>query len=479
MSAPITLDKIAAAVVTLATVLVAAPALGAGFALQENSGSGLGNAYAGGAAAAEDASTVWSNAAGMARLGSAQFAGAVNLIQPSMKFSNAGSQNAALQPLGSDGGDAGSLNVVPNLYVTVPIDPRWTLGLGINAPFGLVSEYDGGWIGRFQGLKSEIKTINLNPAVSWKAADAIAIGFGANYQKMDGTFTSNVNYSGVLFDQALHSGLFTQAELGAIAAGTAGLVSDAKVEGSDHAWGWNLGVLIDLDKASRVGLQYRSAVKYTLSGNAEFANPALPAVSGLSPTAAAKLGAVAAGVNGSALYDSGITSQVELPAIVNLSYFGAIHPQWDVMADLQYTGWGSIQNLAFVRSDGTGTELQSTALNFDDAWRFAIGANYRYSERWLFRGGLAYDQTPVQDADRTVRLPDSDRTWLTLGAQYKFNAKLWLDFGGAYIWVRSGSIDNIGASNLGAAPSASLSGRVKGDYGNSVVVLSGQLTYAF
>jgi len=480
MSAPIALNRIAAAIVTLTSALVAAPALGGGFAIQENSGSGLGNAFAGGAAAAEDASTVWSNAAGMARLGSGQVAGALSLISPSMKFSNSASQAAALQPLGDEGGNAGNLAFVPNMYLTYPIDPRWTLGLGVNAPFGLVSEYDSSWIGRFQGIKSEIKTINLNPAVSWKLTDSIAIGVGANYQKIDGTFTSNANYSGVLISTAQASGLFTPLELGTIAAATSGLESGAKVTGSDYAWGWNLGILVDIDQGNRIGAQYRSGMQYTLAGNVEFTNPALPTVPGLSPTAAAKLAAVAAGVNG-ALYNGGITSEVKLPEIFNISYFGTLSRQWDVMADLQYTGWGSVQDLTFVRTSGTGsgTELQSTALNFQDAWRFSVGANYRYDEQWLFRGGLAYDQSPVQTAYRTVRLPDADKTWLALGAQYKFNPKLWLDFGAVYIWVRGASIDDIGSSAGPLPPSATRSGRVNGDYNNSTFILAGQLTYAF
>ena len=484
MSAPIALNRITAAIVTLASALVGVPAFGAGFALQENSGSGMGNAYAGGAAVADDASTVWSNAAGMARLGSGQVAMALSLIQPSIKFSNSASQAAALQPLGGDGGNAGSLAAVPNLYVAYPIDPRWTLGLGVNAPFGLVSEYDNGWIGRFQGIKSEIKTYNVNPAVAWKVTDSIAIGGGANYQKIDGTFTSNVNYSALLMTglnplvgPAVPPARVTPDEAKSIALATSGLVSDAKVKGSDYAWGWNLGIMVDIDQSNRIGAQYRSAIKYTLSGNVTFANPALPAVPGLSPTAAATLAAVAAGVNGGALSNSGITSQVKLPEIFNISYFGRMNRQWDVMGDLQYTGWGSIQDLTFVRD--SGSPLQSTTMNFKDAWRFAVGANYHHNEQWLFRGGLAYDQSPVQDATRTVRLPDADKTWLALGAQYKFNPKLWLDFGGAYVWVRGSSIDNIGPSNLDTPPSAALSGRVNGDYSNYVVMLSGQLTYAF
>ncbi len=466
---------LASGTLSAAILVFATPALGAGFALQENSGSGLGNAYAGGAAAAEDASTLWSNAAGMARLSSGQVAGALNLIQPSMKFSNSASQAAAQQPLGGEGGDAGSLNVVPNLYLAVPINRQWSVGVGLNAPFGLVSEYDSSWIGRFQAIKSEIKTYNLNPAVSWKVTDNFALGLGANWQRLEGTFTSQVNYSGALLSAAAQNGIAPGSPtFNAIAAATPGLESGASVEGSDYAWGWNLGLLVDIDKGNRIGAQYRSGLKYKLTGDVTFSNPALPA---LPPTLEPVVGALAAGINSQLLYNSGITSEIELPAIVNVSWFGTLNPQWDVMADVQYTGWSSIQNLTFLRSDGS--PLQSTVENFDDAWRFAVGANYRYSPQWMFRGGLAYDQTPVQDAYRTSRLPDGDRTWLTLGAKYSVNPKLWLDFGAAYIWVRSPTINDMGSTNLGIPPSVAQNGLINGSYSSNVVVVSGQLTYAF
>lgn len=456
------------AITAVSVAMVPVSGFTAGFALQENSGSGLGNAYAGGAAVAEDASTVWSNAAGMARLGSAQVAGALNLIQPSMKFRNANSQPAALQPLGNEGGNAGGLNVVPNLYLTMPIDKQWSVGVGVNAPFGLVTEYDDGWIGRFQGLKSEIKTINVNPAVSWKPADNLAIGLGANYQHIEATFTSNVNYSAALFAAAGCTGPNADPQTcGAIAQSAAGLQSDAKVTGTDYGWGWNAGVLVDLTPEHRIGVQYRSAIKYAVSGDVAFNNPAVPAF--VEPLATA--------VNNGLLYNSSITSRIKLPEIINVSYFGKLNAQWDLMADLQYTGWGSIQQLTFVRSNGS--PLQTTEENFSDAWRFAVGANYRYKEQWMFRGGLAYDQSPVQDGYRTVRLPDADRTWLTLGAQYRFSPALWLDVGAAYIWVRSASIDDIGSTNLGIPPNVPQNGRVNGSYDNNTVILSAQLSYAF
>lgn len=453
----------------------AAPAFGAGFALQENSGSGLGNAYAGGAAVASDASTVWSNAAGMARLGSGQVAGALNFIWPTMEFRNSGSVAAAQQPLGGEGGNAGGLNVVPNLYLTWPIDKQWTVGVGVNAPFGLKSEYDDGWIGRFQGLKSEIKTINVNPAVSWKPVDNLSIGVGVNYQYLDATFTSNANYSGALLSAAAVAGIAPGTPTyEAIRLATPGLQSNVEVDGNDSAWGFNLGVLFDLTPDHRIGAHYRSRLKYDVGGNVKFNNPALPT---LPPALAGVVGALANGVNTQLLYDSSVNSTIRLPEIVNLSYFGKLDERWDLMADVQYTGWSSIETLTFTRGDGRA--LQTTTENFRDAWRFALGANVRWDAQWMFRGGVAYDQSPVQDGWRTVRLPDSDRTWLALGARYTPDPKWWIDAGAAYIWVKSGSIDEIGSSNFGQPPSAAQSGRVRGSYDNDVVIFSVQLTYAF
>jgi long-chain fatty acid transport protein len=149
MTTPYPRTRIAIAVAGLVLTLGAGQAFGSAFALQENSGSGLGNAYAGGAASAEDASTVWFNPAGMSRIGTNQVVMAINGIGPSAKFSNGASVAAANQPLGDNGGDAGSWAAVPNLYLVLPINKQWAFGIGVNAPFGLVTEYDDSFIGRF------------------------------------------------------------------------------------------------------------------------------------------------------------------------------------------------------------------------------------------------------------------------------------------------------------------------------------------
>ena len=461
--------RVAAAVAAIVMTAWGMQAQGAGFALQENAGSGTGNAFAGGAASAEDASTVWSNPAGMARLASPQVAAAIHFITPSFKFKDDGSQHAAFQPLGGTGGDAGSLNVVPNLYVTVPINPQWSVGVGINAPFGLVTEYDDTWLGRFQAVKSDIKTINVNPAVSWRIAPNFSVGAGVNWQRVDAELTQRINYSaalGVAAGQAAAAGLIPATLVPTIVGATPGLESKAKLEGDDSAWGWNIGFLWDATPQTRIGGQYRSSIKYDVGANVDFEHPAVPT---LPPALAPVVGLLAAAVNHN-LANGGVKAEIELPDIANLSVFHRLNDRWDLMADLQFTRWSTFKELRFVRT--TGELLSLTPENFEDAWRFSVGATYHYNDAWSFRGGLAYDQSPVRNEFRTPRLPDADRYWIAVGAQYRFNRNLALDGGFVYLPVNSPDINQ----NEG---STAANGLIKGRYDVNVTIFSLQLTYTF
>jgi len=170
------------------------------------------------------------------------------------------------------------------------------------------------------------------------------------------------------------------------------------------------------------------------------------------------------------VFNCGITSDIELPAIANVSYFQQLNDRWDVMADIQWTGWDKLQNLTFVRT--TGAVLSSTPENFKNAWRYSVGANYRYTDQWMFRGGLAWDQSPVNDTDRTPRLPDEDRIWFSVGAQYKMSPQLKVDVGYTFINVQNASINQNAGSTVA-------SGLLKGNYDAHVNIVSAQVSYAF
>jgi len=461
--------RIAAAVAGLAAALGAGQAFGAAFALQEQSVSGLGNAYAGGAAAAEDAATVWSNPAGMSRFSTTQIVAGVNIITPSIKFDNGGSLPAFNQPLGGSGGDAGSTNYVPNLYIVVPINPQFAFGLGIGAPFGLVTEWDTGWLGRYQAIKSDIKTMNINPALSWKIAPNFSLGVGVDYQQIKATLTSNINYSGALAQgaaQAAAGGLIPPSSVAPFVGATGGLDSNVNINGDDSAWGWDIGALWDITPDTRVGAHYRSSIKYNISGNLNISNPSLPPLGPLAPIGAA----VSAGVNAQ-LASGGVTASIEVPSITNISIFSHIDPKWDVMADVQFTQWSSIPELKFVRT-GPGAPLPATPENFKDVWRISAGASYIMDAQWKFRGGVAWDQSPVQNAERTPRLPDASRTWLSLGAQYTMSPNLKFDGGFTYIWASNAS------SNQNAGSTTS-NGLISGNYNANVTIFGVSGTYTF
>src|SRR6266487_1417356 len=364
----------------------------AAFALIEQSASGLGNSYAGAAAAAEDASTIFYNPAGMSLLpGGMQVSAGLALINLSAKFSDSGSSPSTVpapRPLGNNGGDAGDLSAVPNLYFAMDVAKDLKFGVGVSAPFGLKTEYDPTWAGRFQAIKSDIKTINVNPSVSYKLDDKISFGFGLNYQQIDAELTREV----------------TPAAPGVT----------VRVEGKDTSYGFNLGAMFRMTPDTTLGVSYRSSIKYEVEGTVAFS------------------GAIGQP-------DGNVSLDIKMPDSTSFALKHRINPSWTLLADATRTGWAKIKDLTIVRD--TGVQLESTPENFKNTWRVGVGAVYRYDDAWSIKTGLAYDQTPVNDTDRTARLPDQNRMWLSFGGQYKLSKDGTLDFGYAHLFIKDATIN--------------------------------------
>lgn len=442
--------------VTAALAAISGIAAASGFALIEQSASGLGNAYAGGAAGAEDASTIFFNPAGMSLLSGKQVTVAVNAIKPSAKFSDSTSVAASLQTKGGQGSDAGSLALVPNAYFAMEINPKLRFGLGINAPFGLKTEYDANWMGRFQAIKSKIETVNLNPSLSYQANDSVSLGAGVSYQRINGDLTSAVNWAAVTFAAAGGGAGGLAAAGAANAAGQGeGLTT---VNGSDAAWGYNFGLLFKVAPQTRVGLAYRSAIKYNLNGSISLSNK---------PTALVVGAPLSTGI-ALAYPDGPVNLAIQMPDTFSVSVFHQLNGKTDAMADLTRTGWGSFQQLVVQRL-GPGLPISAVQENWRNTWRASVGASHHYNEQWTARVGLAYDQTPTSDTFRTARIPDADRTWLSVGGQYKLAKKSVLDFGYAHLFVNNAPINQTVAG----------AGTLNGTYSNSVDILSAQYTCSF
>jgi len=419
------------------TILVgyAGAAGAAGFALSEQSASGMGNAFAGEAAVAQDASTVFSNPAGMSFLPGPQVLVGVAITDFSVKFSNNGSSIPALATLtgsqpGGNGGNAGGVFVPPVFYAALPLGDRVSVGLAVNVPFGLKTEYDDTWIGRFQGIESKLTAINYNPAVAYKITDSISVGVGVNYQFLQTDLTNAVATP--------------------LGEGVTGITAQ------DGAWGWNVGAIWQATSDTRIGVSYRSRLNYELQGtvNTKVASTGIPVPGG----------------------SFAASADVTFPDILSLGVTQKLGDTWDVLGGVTFTHWDVVQQINIVNT-ATNATAQQLIANFRNAWRLSLGVNNHLSETWMLRGGLAWDQTPVQDQFRTVRLPDNDRYWLAVGVGYRPSKNLAFDVGYTYIWFPTASI-NMTQTQPGVSSALGTS-TVIGEYKNFANTLAVQVSYTF
>lgn len=413
------------------TVTAAGTAGAAGFAITTQNASGLGNANSGQAAVAQDASTIWYNPAGLTNLPGRQVVGALNFINTSIKFENSGSTATPLGTTpapGGNGGDAGGWAVVPNAYLSWQLNPQLWLGVGLGAPFGLKTEWDDGWVGQFNAIKSEVKTVNINPTIAWKINEVVSLGFGLNAQYLDAELTQRT------FAGAAGNPFIT-------------------VTGDDWGWGWNIGAMFNVSPSTRIGVSYRSEIDYTIEGDITV-SPNIPPLL----------------VNGPARAD------IDVPAMASIAISQQIGRDWTILADYTYTWWDSIKTLGIVRAN-TGATFTTLDLEFKNSWRLGVGANYRLNDQWKLRFGTAYDKTPVQDAFRSPRLPDEDRVWLAIGAQWQFSKQGALDFGYAHEFVDDASSDlRIPPPPV---PPGLPGGRLRGTYKADVNIFGVQVRYSF
>jgi long-chain fatty acid transport protein len=426
----------------------------AGFALIEQSASGLGNAYAGGAASAEDASTVFFNPAGMTLLGGQQLSVAGHIIAPSAKFQNEGSthvlQSATGIPLlGDNGGDGGVTKVVPNAYYTRKLTDRLVIGLGINAPFGLATDYDQGWVGRYHALESDVLTVNINPSVAYKVTDRLSVGAGLNVQYFKAKLSNAIDFGT----------LDVLGKLG-LPAGALHLVpqlSDGfvRLEGDSWGVGYNLGVLYEFTKDTRAGIAYRSRIKHTLEGDADFSN--VPA--GLAPVPVFK--------------NTGVKADITVPDSLSVSVFHSLTPEWKIMADFTWTNWSLFKELR-VRFDNPNQPDAATTENWQDSYRYSLGLTYTPNPTWTFRTGVAYDTSAVADAQhRTPRIPDNNRIWTAIGLGYRVSQAVSVDLGYAHLFINNAGVDK---SPTGED---AVRGGLKGTYDLGIDIVSAQINLRF
>jgi len=415
----------------LAVTLASTQLFASGFALNEQSISGMGTGFAGRSSSADDASTVFGNPAGMSRLKRQQVTGGVAAIDASTDINDASGTQS-----GTNKGDMVPLTGVPMGYYVKPIDDQWAFGLGVYAPFGLVTDYESSFQGRNFGSKSVVKVVTFQPTVSYAFNDKVSIGFGPTINRISGSLESALNlpFPGVP-------------------------EGNVKIKGDDIGYGYNIGVLVQPTDTTRVGLTYHSKVKYKLEGHTEV-NPGA---------------GTPAPVLSAEKYDASL--DITTPESVDFSVTQQINDAWTVYAGSTWTRWSRLKDITVNNDVGAGGGGFNPALfgtiteeqNWHDTWAYAIGTSYQLNKQWVLRTGLSFDQSPTNNTDRSPRIPTGDRTIFSLGAGWSPTEDLTIDV--AYSYLKEEKVNVNRTNALGQAYSA--------EYENSANGFGVGATYRF
>ncbi len=480
--------------------LAAAPrAAASGFQLRDQSGSGQGNAYAGISAGGSDISSMFFNPAALTRFSGNHLQFGLTFIDPSSKFSNgAASRSAAGAPFNiaatAIGGPASTGNIaknatLPTFYAMYSVDDDLKLGLSVNVPFGLTTEYDPAWIGRYQAVKSHLETLDLTPTVAYRLDKQWSFGAAFVARRAKAELTQQLDFGATAQGTANSIG----AKLGdptiQLAAPAALPDGTADVEGSSWAYGYKLGVLYEPTETLHIGLGYQSRVRETLKGTATFSGTAAVTAGlnslGAAWAAAGKTNAVlalqqVAPLLAGSVTDGPVTAVVNLPSTLSLGATFDVSSTFSLSAEIAQTKWSSFKELRvkFVNSAATGQADSVTTENWKDAMFFALGATCHPGNGWTYRVGLAKDNTPVPDANRTPRIPDADRTWASLGASYEFSPAFGVDAGFSHLFCKDSTVSIPAGSDPTNLPEFS-KGSLSGTYKNSIDILSVQARYHF
>ncbi|SHE32133.1 OmpP1/FadL family transporter [Thermomonas hydrothermalis] len=416
-----TIRASALALAVLGTLFVG-QAAASGFQLREQSVKNLGKSNAG-SLVGKDASVVSLNPAAMVNLDKNTFQADMTVINLNAKFTGGGTilNNPGAPLTGGNGGDPGDPTPVPNMSAVFPMQgalEKLYLGVSLGAPFGLATKYDQGWVGRYRAIESDVKTMDLTLSAALKLSDGVSIGAGFIWERAEATLTKAID-----FGTAICAGSGNPANCfnPAYPFQPQALDGGFKVKGADNSIGYVVGAQLAPTDRLAIGVSYRSEIKHELKGSLYFTG--VPALLGSDPR----------------FVDGPGGARLVTPSVTTVSVKYAVADNFRVLADYQYTGWDSLQDVTIKRSNGT--IVGSEPFHWSNTHFYSLGAEYDLSPALTLRGGIGKDKTPTHDTYRTPRLPDNNRTLLSLGATWNFSDALSFDAAYQRIDIDSPSIN--------------------------------------
>ncbi|WP_394157519.1 outer membrane protein transport protein [Vibrio campbellii] len=404
----------------------------AGFQLAEYSATGLGRAYAGEAAMADNASAQWRNPAMLTYLEGTQVSVGAIYVNPNIDVD--GTSTFLNGPNKASSHDFAHDAVIPNFYLSHQYNDKFAIGLAFGTNYGMETDLGKDFAAANFGNEASVTSMEANLNAAYKLNEALSIGGGIRYIIADGS-------------------------IGAVMPPQMGLVKPTLpgqtlkyMEGDDTAWGWQVGAAWQINDNNRLGFAYKSAVDLTLEGHANGL-----AFNPMNPNAK-KAGSM----------------DLTLPATAELASFHQLNDQLAVHASINWTDWSSFKELV---ADFPDKSDLIKSENWEDNYRFAVGTTYKLDQKWTLRSGVAYDMSAVDDKYRTTTIPETDRLWLSVGAGYEWSKNLTLDAGFTYIFAKDAPISEPRDASDNEA--AGFGGAFEGEVTGNVWLIGVQANYTF
>ncbi|WP_043529231.1 OmpP1/FadL family transporter [Litchfieldella xinjiangensis] len=439
--------------VAIAAATLASQASAGGYQVNEQSVSGQGYGHAGRSSNVNDATIVFGNPAGMSFLDRAQVTVGGTYLNVSTDIDDASATRNGAPLEGTSEGDIVPGTLIPFAFYAQPVNDKLAFGFGVYAPFGSNTDYENGFIGRNLGNYTELKVMSAQPTVSYRFNEQWSVGAGITYNRVEGELHRQV--------PTPTFGIIGVGPGGSPIIGPNGTQElDARVEGDDDNWGYNVGVIYQPVPETTLGLTYRSKVSYTLEGDYHardangdiYINP----LTGESQESDAQL-------------------DLTTPETINFSVTQQMSDSLKLMFGASWTRWSRFDQIRVTDPRDTGGEpITYEQQAYSNAWAFAAGGEYQLNPQWVLRAGVTIDNTPTSDEFRSARIPSDDRRIFSLGAGWTPVDNLTVDLAYSYLTERSTQVDQERQDASGFITST-----YTADYKNEAHGFGAQLTYRF
>lgn len=466
-----------------------------GYKLFEQSVSSMGNGYAGRGAQITDATLVYSNPAALTQLAGSQFSGGVSLIDAKTNYQNMQAKSANGQAVqGDDYGQNNLTEAVPFLFYADHYSEQLSWGIGFYVPFGLSSDYDNDFVGRYFADETAIQVLSLQPAIGYKLNDQWSVGAAVSVNRITGTLSKYKDHAGLCeLGETTINTMF-----GAPVYNDAYCHSQYEVTGDDIAFGYSLGIHGEPIAGTRLALSYHSQVRYTLKGDSTITNTPITGANVVGNpnfiVVAPQLPAIDLST-GKLASNNLLTEASKLSLTTPASAALSIDQQFTTAFSLQFTAawtqWSKFQSIDILSNDINPSISNNTQLppnlnspgyigfipeKWQNSWSYALGATYIVQPELTLKAGIAYDENPIPQANKTARIPTDHRTWLTVGANWVVSEKISLDFAYGYLFTGDVSIDE---HEYNVQEQPLYRSNLTGDYSNKAQVFAVQANYRF